>query len=179
MNQQEIRQQFNDDDFVVIKEAMKNEKTKQNNRQQIPVSFFTLFAAMGFISYLNGDMFSMLLFILGCIVCMVGIYYVNYYDQKGIAMYRFIFARCLFPRILFHDKEMHCIDQNENIINIPYNNVTTVFELQSMLILKCDHKEVPYVFILKRNLANCIYDYLHNILQNRWKHVENKPFRLA
>ena len=174
----EVEQHFNDNDYVLIKNTLKKEKENNGNRKQYPSAFFTIFAIMAFVSYINKDLLSMFFLILGCIISVIAIYYVNYYDEKGIALYRFIFARCIFTNLIFMNDVIECVDQKQEINVISYAQVHKVFELKSLIILKSSHEQIPYIFILKRSLANVTQTYLQTRLQEKWKCCDEKTFHL-
>lgn len=174
----ELLQHFNDDDLLLIKQALKGKKEDNQNRKQFPAGFFFLFAVLAFVAYIQEERLAMLLYILASIVSAMAVYYVNYIDDKGVTLYRFMFAKCLFERIMFMQNSMNCIHEQEEMLQIAYHQINKVYELESMLILKNKDEQVPYIFILKRDLSLVAYDCLKNEFGNRWQKASNNHFIL-
>lgn len=163
-------QNLTDTDYLEIKKAVKGKKNN-NEAGQLPSGLFIVFAAMAFISYTTNDKGTMILYIIGAILCMIGIFYVHYIDRNGVLLYKFVFAKCVMKKIVFYQDFMECHNDMEMVI-ILYEKIIKIYENDKMIIIKLNDKERAYVFITKTGLNSELFAFLSERFSKCWKHVE-------
>lgn len=165
-------QNLSDMDYIQIKNAVKGKKSNKEVGQ-LPSGLFMVFVAMAFISYVTSDKSTMILYIIGAIICMIGVFYVHYIDRNGILLYKLIFAKCVMKKIVFYQDFMECHNDMEMTI-ILYEKVINIYETNQMLMFKLKDKERAYLFITKTNLNNELYSFLSEKFNQCWQNVERK-----
>lgn len=170
-------QNLTETDYLEIKKAVKGKKNN-NEPGQLPSGLFIVFVAMAFISFTTNDKSTMILYIIGAILCMIGVFYVHYIDRNGVLLYKFVFAKCVMKQIIFYQDFMECHNDMEEVI-IFYEKIIKVYENDRIIIMKLNDKERAYMFITKAGLNNELYAFLNERFAKCWKHVEKlKDFQL-
>lgn len=166
-------QTFSDQDYLIIKHALKGKKKDNNDYKQIPSAFFMILSSMAFISYLNKDSGSMILSIVGAIICMLGVFFVNFIDSNGVMVYKILFAKSVMKEIIFYADFMECHNEMEMQI-ILYDNVYKIYEHKEMLFVRLKGKEKKYLFLSKKGMDHALYDYLKQQFLKQWKNIDEQ-----
>lgn len=159
-----------DEDFLVIKRAIKGKKDTRDFKQ-IPSGLFIVFVAMAFTSYVTKDLGAMIIQIIGAIICMIGVFFVNYIDRNGVLLYKLMFAKCNMKQIIFYQEFMECHNDLEMVI-ILYEKINKIYDSKNMIIVKLNEQEQAYLFITKKGLNKDLYEFLQLRFNKKWVDTE-------